>query len=155
MAHQQLGNVQGSRARGQHQGRLALLVRHLHVAACIKQHFDQARIGNLYRLRQRARAVIVDDIGLRPALEQRAGKIRVDLVDCPVQRRCTVSLGCVHIGARGNHLERGVAIAGLDQTGEAVIGGGGRAGRCEAKNDCENGALHDDVHQSTSGAREL
>jgi len=41
VAHQQLGNVQGSRARGQHQGRLALLVRHLCVAACIEQHFDQ------------------------------------------------------------------------------------------------------------------
>jgi len=37
----------------------------------------------------------------------------------------------------------------------AAIGGDSRAGRCEAKNDCENGTLHNGVHQSTSGAREL
>ena len=93
--------------------------------------------------------------GFAPRCEQRADNIRVDLVDCPVQRRCTVSLGCVHIGARGNHLERSVPITGLDQTGEGVIGGGRRAGRCEAENDRENGTLHDGVHQSNSGAREL
>jgi len=44
---------------------------------------------------------------------------------------------------------------GLDQAGEAVIDGGCRAGRREAKNDRENGTLHDGVHQSTFGAREL
>src|SRR5262249_10222328 len=81
----------GPRGRGQHQARLPLLVRPLYVAACIEQHPDQARIGTLSRLRQRARAVIVDDIGFRPALEERTGKIRVDLVNGPVQRRCTVS----------------------------------------------------------------
>ena len=45
----------------------------------------------------------------------------------------------------------GVAMTGLDQTGEAVIGGGSRASRGEAKHDCENGTLHNGVHQSTSG----
>ena len=55
-----------------------------------------------------------------------------------MQRRRTVALGCVHIGARGNPLERGVPFARLDQTGEAVIGGGSRAGRCEA----QEGHLH-------------
>ena len=118
MAHQQLGNLQGTRARGQHQGRLTLLVRHLHVGARIEQHFDQGSIGNLHGLRQGARAVAVDDIGLRSVLEQRTGKLRIDLVDCPMQRRGTVSLGCVHVGARIDHLKRGVAITGLDQTGE-------------------------------------
>ena len=33
-------------------------------------------------------------------------------------------------------------MTGLDQTREGVIGGGSRADRCEAKNDCENGTLH-------------
>ena len=47
-----------------------------------------------------------------------------------MQRRCTVSLGCVYIGTRRNPLERSVPIAGLDQTGEGVIGGGSlRGGR--------------------------
>ena len=46
-------------------------------------------------------------------------------------------------------------MTGLDQAGEGVIGGGSRAGRREAKNDCENGTLHDGVHQSNSGEREL
>ena len=82
-------------------------------------------------------------------------QIRVDFVDSPVQRRGAVSLGCVHIGARGNHLERSVAMTRLDQTCEAVIGGGGRAGGCEPENGCEKGALHNGVHQSTSGPSEL
>src|SRR5260370_29378319 len=81
--------------------------------------------------------------------------MRVDLVDCPVQRRCTVSLGSVHVGARGNPLERSVPITGLDQTGEGVIGGGSRAGRCVAKNDWENGTLHYPVHQTQSGKSEF
>src|SRR5213592_1066243 len=43
-------------------------------------------------------------------------KIGADLVDGPVQRRCPVALGCIHVGARGNHLERSVPFAGLNQT---------------------------------------
>jgi hypothetical protein len=68
--------------------------------------------------------------------------------------RCTVSLGSVDIGARGNPLERSIPVTGLDQTGEGVIGGASRTDRCEAKNHCENGTLHDGFHQSTFPARE-
>ena len=124
MSDQLFGNVHGTRTRGQHQNRLALLIRCLHIRARIEQHFDQVSIGNLYRLCQRTRPVVIDDIRPRPTLKEHSNQFGSDIVDRPVQWRGAVSLRNVHIGAGIDQLQRGIAFLGLHQVGKCAIRGG-------------------------------
>jgi len=137
MAHQEAGNVlKDSRERGQHQGRLALLVRaHSASLPASEQHSTRPAIGPPSRAsRQRARAVIVDShFGRARAGAAARRELRVDLDKrLPVQRRGTV-LGCVLSAARGNHLKRAARLPAWIRPARLASRRRRRAGRWRAK----------------------
>ena len=87
--------------RCQHQRRLPVLVGDVGVGAGFEQHPDERHVGDTGRFSQRARAIVVDDVGLGAFLQQPLHQLLIDAVRGPVQRRCSVRLRAVHVDAAG------------------------------------------------------
>ena len=61
----------------------------------------------------------ISDVQIRLLGDQRGEQFVVDAMDGPVDRAGAVGLWGVHVGAGANAIERCLAVAGFDETGES------------------------------------
>ena len=116
----------------QHQRCLTVQIGALNSCAGIEQRFHHPGIGDLDGFGERRGSELIGDVGFRFLRDQSVEQFVVDLEDRPVDRTGAVGLRLIDIRARSNPLERGLAIALLNETGKrtlAAVCAGHRAGR--------------------------